>query len=277
MNALYSSILLNQMLFHLVPVCEGSMQTLIGKTGESVTLPCHYDVIANGPTQMCWGRGEVPWSKCSNTIVSTDGEKVTFSESDRYRLLSGVQKGDVSLTIINVTENDSGIYGCRVEISGWFNDLKLNFNLTILKGNQGTIQFTTTENAPDRTTAGIGSSASAHSESPQRRTDQSSQTQRPAGESSQTALQAQEEANRRHLLAVILVPLLLVLLLVAIFLFMMRLKKQNKRPLFWMAQRSAPSSVFYVNFDSTHPTPESEKAVENIYQCDDANASEAPA
>ncbi|XP_064181462.1 T-cell immunoglobulin and mucin domain-containing protein 4-like isoform X3 [Anguilla rostrata] len=154
MNALYSSILLNQMLFHLVPVCEGSMQTLIGKTGESVTLPCRYDIIANGPTHMCWGRGEVPWSKCSNTIVSTDGEKVTFSESDRYRLQSGVQEGDVSLTIINVTENDSGIYGCRVKIPGQFNDLKHNIYLNIVKGNQGTIQFTTTENAPDRTTAG---------------------------------------------------------------------------------------------------------------------------
>ncbi|XP_064185980.1 hepatitis A virus cellular receptor 1 homolog [Anguilla rostrata] len=197
MNALYSSILLNQMLFHLVPVCEGSMPTLIGKTGESVTLPCRYDIIANGPTEMCWGRGEVPTSKCSNTIVSTDGEKVTFSESDRYRLQSGVQEGNVSLTIINVTENDSGIYGCRVEISGLFNDLKLNFNLTILKGNQGTIQFTTTENAPDRTTAGIGSSASAHStESPQRRADQSSQTQRPAGDSYQTVPQSQEVSTR---------------------------------------------------------------------------------
>ncbi|XP_064181461.1 T-cell immunoglobulin and mucin domain-containing protein 4-like isoform X2 [Anguilla rostrata] len=134
MNALYSSILLNQMLFHLVPVCEGSMQTLIGKTGESVTLPCRYDIIANGPTHMCWGRGEVPWSKCSNTIVSTDGEKVTFSESDRYRLQSGVQEGDVSLTIINVTENDSGIYGCRVKIPGQFNDLKHNIYLNIVKG-----------------------------------------------------------------------------------------------------------------------------------------------
>ncbi|XP_035265651.1 hepatitis A virus cellular receptor 1 homolog isoform X1 [Anguilla anguilla] len=118
----------------VLSVCVGSMLTLIGKTGESVTLPCRYDIIANGLTEMCWGRGEVPTSKCSNTIVSTDGEKVTFSESDRYRLQSGVQEGNVSLTIINVTENDSGIYGCRVEISGWFNDLKLNFYLITVKG-----------------------------------------------------------------------------------------------------------------------------------------------
>ncbi|XP_064181459.1 hepatitis A virus cellular receptor 1 homolog isoform X2 [Anguilla rostrata] len=122
----------------VLSVCAGSMLTLIGKTGESVTLPCCYDIIANGLTDMCWGRGEVPTSKCSNTIVSTDGEKVTFSESDRYRLQSGVQEGNVSLTIINLTENDSGIYGCRVEIPGWFNDLKLNFYLITVKGERTT-------------------------------------------------------------------------------------------------------------------------------------------
>ncbi|KAJ8332671.1 hypothetical protein SKAU_G00424600 [Synaphobranchus kaupii] len=115
-------------------VCDASIETLIGITGETVTLPCRYDFKANGLTAMCWGRAEVPSSKCSNTIITTDGEKVNFRESHRYQLLSGIKKGNVSLTIINVTENDSGIYGCRVEISGWFNDLKLNFYLIIVKG-----------------------------------------------------------------------------------------------------------------------------------------------
>ncbi|KAJ8405537.1 hypothetical protein AAFF_G00320100 [Aldrovandia affinis] len=47
-------------------------------------------------------------------------------------------EGDVSLTIINVTENDSGIYGCRVEIPGLFNDLKQIFNLIIRKDHSST-------------------------------------------------------------------------------------------------------------------------------------------
>ncbi|KAJ8281551.1 hypothetical protein COCON_G00040700 [Conger conger] len=134
MNTLCSSILLTQLLLHLLPVCDGSTQTLIGQTGGSVTLPCLYDVKANGLTPICWGRDLVPTFKCSNTIVSTDGEQVTIKESRRYRLQSGLKKGNVSLTIVNLTEEDSGIYGCRVEIPGLFNDKKLNFDLTVVKG-----------------------------------------------------------------------------------------------------------------------------------------------
>ncbi|XP_061093139.1 hepatitis A virus cellular receptor 1 homolog [Conger conger] len=144
MNTLCSSILLTQLLLHLLPVCDGSTQTLIGQTGESVTLPCRYDAKANGLTRICWGRDVVPINKCSNTIVSTDGEKATFKQSRRYRLQSGVEKGDVSLTIINLTEEDSGIYGCRVVIPGMFNDLKLNFNLTVVKAAQKTHSETRT-------------------------------------------------------------------------------------------------------------------------------------
>ncbi|XP_061093148.1 T-cell immunoglobulin and mucin domain-containing protein 4-like [Conger conger] len=125
----------------ILSVCEG--YTLIGITGGSITLPCRYDVKANGLTTMCWGRDAVPASKCSKTIVSTDGEKVTVKESRRYRLQSGVEKGDVSLTIVNLTEEDSGIYGCRVQISGWFNDLKLNFHLVVVKDAQTTRARTT--------------------------------------------------------------------------------------------------------------------------------------
>ncbi|KAJ8332669.1 hypothetical protein SKAU_G00424580 [Synaphobranchus kaupii] len=138
MNAKHRSIFLSQLLFHLFPVCDASTQTLIRITGETVTLPCRYDLKAKGLRAMCWGRAEVPFSKCSNTIISTDGEKVNFRESHRYQLLSGVEKGDVSLTITNVTENDSGIYGCRVNIPGGFNDQKQNINLAIQKGERTT-------------------------------------------------------------------------------------------------------------------------------------------
>ncbi|KAJ7997298.1 hypothetical protein DPEC_G00227520 [Dallia pectoralis] len=41
--------------------------------------------------------------------------------------------GDVSLTIINTNEKDSGIYGCRMQHSGPFNDGKIEITLTIKK------------------------------------------------------------------------------------------------------------------------------------------------
>ncbi|KAI1898425.1 hypothetical protein AGOR_G00072200 [Albula goreensis] len=136
-----------------IMVCKGSMEVLVGITGERITLPCSYNVRTHGRSSVCWGRDKVPMSKCSKTIISTDGDQVNFRESDRYQLLSGVTRGDVSLTIINVTENDSGIYGCRVEIPGPFNDLKTNFHLIILKGipvtNPPVISSTTPVPLPD--------------------------------------------------------------------------------------------------------------------------------
>ncbi|KAL4601651.1 hypothetical protein GN956_G25692 [Arapaima gigas] len=54
--------------------------------------------------------------------------------SDRYQLLSGLDRGNVSLTIINVAKEDSGLYGCRIEIPGWFNDQKQHFFLTVEEG-----------------------------------------------------------------------------------------------------------------------------------------------
>ncbi|XP_041930901.1 hepatitis A virus cellular receptor 1 homolog isoform X2 [Alosa sapidissima] len=108
--------------------------TIVGLVGETVTLSCMYKTKIHYTTSICWGRGKVPWIKCSETLLSTDDEgRVTYRESERYQLQGRVREGDVSLSIQNVQENDSGIYGCRVELPGWFNDLKINIYLTVLK------------------------------------------------------------------------------------------------------------------------------------------------
>ncbi|XP_076149151.1 hepatitis A virus cellular receptor 1 homolog isoform X1 [Alosa pseudoharengus] len=108
--------------------------TIVGLVGETVTLSCKYKTKTHYTTSICWGRGKVPWTKCSETLLSTDDEgRVTYRESERYQLQGRVREGDVSLSIQNVQENDSGIYGCRVELPGWFNDLKINIYLTVLK------------------------------------------------------------------------------------------------------------------------------------------------
>uniref|UniRef100_A0A3Q2PEW2 T-cell immunoglobulin and mucin domain-containing protein 4 n=1 Tax=Fundulus heteroclitus TaxID=8078 RepID=A0A3Q2PEW2_FUNHE len=100
-----------------------------GYIGQDVTLPCAYDAQSNGVLSFCWGLGRVPRSKCADTILSSEYGEVTYRESSRYQLLSQVEQGNVSLTILNAQRSDAGIYGCRVEIPGLFNDQKSNINL----------------------------------------------------------------------------------------------------------------------------------------------------
>ncbi|XP_030067999.1 hepatitis A virus cellular receptor 1 homolog [Microcaecilia unicolor] len=104
-----------------------------GVVGQSVTLPCNYSTGKYGVIAMCWGRGICPTSQCTDMILSTDGLKIKKSKSSRYQLYGNLSEGNVSLTIENVTEADSGVYCCRVEITGIFNDLKEHFDLTIEK------------------------------------------------------------------------------------------------------------------------------------------------
>nr|XP_023679995.1 T-cell immunoglobulin and mucin domain-containing protein 4-like [Paramormyrops kingsleyae] len=117
-------------LFHIMPVAVSS-KMITGFVGYNVTLPCSYDAKYYRPIYMCWGRSEIPYSGCDNEIIATDGFKVTRRKSHRYQLSGDLNQGDVSLTIISAEMGDSGIYGCRVEIPGLFNDLKNQVNLTI--------------------------------------------------------------------------------------------------------------------------------------------------
>ena len=104
--------------------------------GYNVTLPCKYDVQASGLSPTCWVQGAILTSGCSNQLIAADGATVRKDSqvSSRYLLLGDLRKGDVSMTILNVSEMDSGRYGCRVEIAGWLNDLKHHFQLKVQKG-----------------------------------------------------------------------------------------------------------------------------------------------
>ncbi|KAM9333347.1 hepatitis A virus cellular receptor 1 homolog isoform 2-T2 [Pholidichthys leucotaenia] len=117
-----------------VSVSECGSRTVIGRRGQNITLPCTYDIKANGEESICWGRGTIPSSGCNNQIIGTGFYKVKEENSSKYQLLGQLDQGDVSLTILNLAESDAGQYGCRVEISGWFNDEKYHFDLTIEPG-----------------------------------------------------------------------------------------------------------------------------------------------
>ncbi|NWI05334.1 HAVR1 protein, partial [Tichodroma muraria] len=118
----------------LSPGSTVSELVVIGEVGQDVTVPCHYNVQnRNGITSMCWGRDRCPSSKCSRPIIWTDGWRVTEQHSSRYQLKGDLQRGDVSLTILNAREADSGIYCCRVELPGWFNDQLINRKVVVKK------------------------------------------------------------------------------------------------------------------------------------------------
>ncbi|NWU25031.1 HAVR1 protein, partial [Dyaphorophyia castanea] len=107
---------------------------VIGEVGQDITVPCHYSVRdRSGITSMCWGRDRCPNSKCSRPIIWTDGWRVTEQHSSRYQLKGDLQSGDVSLTIVSAREADAGIYCCRVELPGWFNDQLSNHKVVITK------------------------------------------------------------------------------------------------------------------------------------------------
>uniref|UniRef100_A0A3B4H895 Hepatitis A virus cellular receptor 1 n=1 Tax=Pundamilia nyererei TaxID=303518 RepID=A0A3B4H895_9CICH len=114
-------------------ICECDSKVK-GHTGQDVTLPCKYDRKYHGAVEVCWQRGEIPLNKCSNPLISTDGDKVLTRASSRYEMLGRLEDGDVSLTIMNLTEGDAGRYGCRVHIPGPFNDEKHHIDLTVVPG-----------------------------------------------------------------------------------------------------------------------------------------------
>ncbi|NXU29968.1 TIMD4 protein, partial [Thalassarche chlororhynchos] len=124
-----------------------SEAVVTGVIGQSVQLPCFYQVARHKDiSDMCWGRGPCPNSKCNNKILHTTGNRVTFRRSQRYSLQGYISYGDVSLTIGKVKAEDEGTYCCRIEIPGWFNDIKQNMRLEVVRAPP--VMTTTTRKAP---------------------------------------------------------------------------------------------------------------------------------
>ncbi|XP_036051104.1 hepatitis A virus cellular receptor 1 homolog [Onychomys torridus] len=114
----------------LLPGAVSSSVSVKGVVGHPVTLPCTYS-ISRGITTTCWGRGACPTFNCGNTLIWTNGYHVTYQRSSRYQLKGHISGGNVSLTIENALQSDSGLYCCRVEIPGWFNDHTVTFTLEV--------------------------------------------------------------------------------------------------------------------------------------------------
>ncbi|XP_030216493.1 T-cell immunoglobulin and mucin domain-containing protein 4 isoform X1 [Gadus morhua] len=137
MTAVYCSGFL--LLLCLLTAAECDL-VVFATVGYNVTLPCKYDVQASGLSPTCWVQGAILSSGCSNQLIASDGATVRKDSqvSSRYQLLGDLRQGDVSVTILNVSEMDSGQYGCRVKIAGWLNDLKHHFILSVQKATKPT-------------------------------------------------------------------------------------------------------------------------------------------
>ncbi|KAG7518870.1 T-cell immunoglobulin and mucin domain-containing protein 4-like [Solea senegalensis] len=117
----------------LTQVSPESLDDVIGLTGHNVTLPCRYDSRTHGVLSFCWGRGKVPRFKCADTVLSSEDGAIQSRRSSRYQLQGSLTDGDVSLTILDARWSDGGVYGCRVQIPGWFNDYKVNTLLVMVE------------------------------------------------------------------------------------------------------------------------------------------------
>ncbi|XP_042139822.2 hepatitis A virus cellular receptor 1 homolog [Peromyscus maniculatus bairdii] len=121
----------------LLPAAVESFPEVHGVVGHPVTLPCTYPV-SNGLSPTCWGRLACFTDKCKNVVILTNGYYVYYERNNRYHLKGQLLRGNVSLTIENVTENDSGLYCCRVEMAGWNGVRRLTISLQVQPGTDPT-------------------------------------------------------------------------------------------------------------------------------------------
>ncbi|MEQ2207148.1 hypothetical protein XENOCAPTIV_007943 [Xenoophorus captivus] len=240
------------LLLTLLTVSGCDSSRAVGQTGQSVTLTCKYDIIKNGAAHVCWGRGHLPRNRCYDEMISTDGNKVKEETrvSSRYQLLGRLDEGDVSLTILNLTKEDAGKYGCRVEIPGWFNDEKHQFDLSV-------------ERAPALTTS-APSDTQTFTESPDaaQTTADLMTTENLLTSCTDSSIPAERQEENSMLMVVLVgVLFLLVVLATAAGLFIMaRRWRQLKLP--------QQQQVLFNSTSSTLQLHHRGSVVENIYQID---------
>ncbi|XP_042527344.1 T-cell immunoglobulin and mucin domain-containing protein 4 isoform X2 [Dipodomys spectabilis] len=139
----------------LFPTPTSAERTVTGTLGQAVILPCVYSSWSQSRNSMCWGKGPCPKSKCTQELLHTDGARVIAGKLDKYQLQGDIQKGDISLTIAKAEEGDAGVYCCRIEVPGWFNDVKRNIRLLLRRAPKPKVPTTTSPTTTPRPTTAL--------------------------------------------------------------------------------------------------------------------------
>ena len=122
----------------LFPVCcwppvRSSVTAVKVTEGEAAILTCQYSVKRFGVSHVCWGR-DCGTFWCNDILLQTDENGMISKLSDRYRLTGDALAGRLDLLILQAQRTDSGLYCCRVDIDGIFNDKKVTHSLRVIKG-----------------------------------------------------------------------------------------------------------------------------------------------
>ena len=99
-----------------------------GVVGHPVTLPCTYSIYT-GISYMSWDLGECRYFNNYRTLVRANAYQVTYQRSSRYQLKGRISEGNVSLTIENAVQSDSGLYCCLTKIPGSFRSVTYSLDV----------------------------------------------------------------------------------------------------------------------------------------------------
>ncbi|CAO2642674.1 Hepatitis A virus cellular receptor 1 homolog [Lemmus lemmus] len=104
-----------------------------GVVGHPVTLPCIYSVYT-GISYISWDFGECQYfNNYYKSIIRANAYQVTYRRSSRYQLKGRISEGNVSLTIENAVQSDSGLYCCLTKIPGSFHSVTYSLDVKPVK------------------------------------------------------------------------------------------------------------------------------------------------
>ncbi|XP_039549933.1 hepatitis A virus cellular receptor 1 isoform X3 [Pimephales promelas] len=269
-------------------ICKCSDVIVQSFEGERVTLPCKYNSKYHGKCEICWIRGDIPNMGCGDEIIGSNGDKVVRRKSNRYQLDGEIPHGDVSLTILDIKKKDSGKYGCRIHVPGWFNDEMYYVHLNVVDAlipttlettsppsgiseheitgvfttvmteeknkTHETSSFVSSSNAPETSTTGLWISSTTYAETSVKYRNSSSVEQK-------------ESVNA----SAVIVPVLLLLLALIVIAGILLWKQKKKTRAALDITQNSENSVIYSNSGSTVGLYNREMATENIYQIQSEN------
>ncbi|KAM9451546.1 hepatitis A virus cellular receptor 2 homolog isoform 1-T1 [Clarias gariepinus] len=260
MGWVYSQISLVCLVLCLT-VCPSRCNNVKVFSGQNVTLPCKYNLSYLGKCEICWMRGDIPYSGCGNEIIASNGDVVVRQASQRYQLNGELHRGDASLTILSTTQEDAGKYGCRVHVPGLFNDEKVIVNLIIMKE-----PSSTEVNSLIPSTSELVTMDPLHTESTNEVSSTRNDFNNFTPENDKTVKERTDD-----IIPITLISILLVILGLGTVVFLIWKKKRRTRESLEIRDLNTNASAIYNNVEVSLGLNSRSMVVENVYQLDTEN------